>query len=158
MRNAIVGMALLLLLGANGGGCNNAVVGVQDYGGVTGRVLDATTNRPIANAIVSVGSIYTGTADSQGAFSLPRVPVGTQRVTARSPGFSTDSANIVVHSHQTAQVGYLRLVPVAMPVGQSTLPAPATPRPADATPEPSPTPTIGPALGGTAPPAATPSP
>ena len=158
MRNAIVGVALLLLLGANGGGCNNAVVGVQDYGAVTGRVLDATTNRPIANAIISVGSIYTATADTQGAFTLVRVPIGNQRVTARSPGFSTESAAIEVDKNQTTQVGYLRLVPVAMPVGQSTLPPPATPTPANVEPTPTATPTIGPALSSTPIPSATATP
>ena len=156
MRNAIVGIALLLLLGANGGGCNNGVVGVQDYGTVTGRVLDATTNRPIANALISVGSIYTATADTQGAFTLVLVPIGNQTVTARSPGFTTDSANATITKNQTTQVGYLRLVPVAMPSDQSTLPPPATPTPAG--PTPTPEPTVGPALSSTPAPSATPMP
>jgi len=159
MRNAIVGVALLLLLGANGGGCNNAVVGVQDYGTVTGRVLDSTTNRPIANAIISVGSIYTATADTQGAFTLVRIPIGNQTVTARSPGFTTDSARVEIDKNQTTQVGYLRLTPVAMPSGQSTLPPPATPTPPPSVgPAPTATPTIGPALSSTPAPGATATP
>ena len=129
MRNAILGCVLLLLLGANGGGCNNGVVGVQTYGSITGRVLDATSNRPIPNAIVSVGSLYVGTAGIDGAFVLNGVPVGNQTVTARSPGFSTASTDLEVTKGQTAQAGYLRLVPFSKPNSVLTLPPPATPTP-----------------------------
>ena len=50
MRYAVLGMLLLFALGD---GCSPPpnVVGVQDYGQVTGRVLDAMTNRPIPNAL-----------------------------------------------------------------------------------------------------------
>ena len=75
MRNLVLGLVLLLALGDS---CNNNVVGVQDYGNVTGRVLDATTNRPIANAIVSVGSLFTATADMNGAFTLQHIPIGSR--------------------------------------------------------------------------------
>ncbi|MBV8654951.1 MAG: hypothetical protein JO160_02830, partial [Candidatus Eremiobacteraeota bacterium] len=49
MRYAVLGMLLLFALGD---GCSPTpgVVGVQDYGQVTGRVLDAMTNRPIPSA------------------------------------------------------------------------------------------------------------
>jgi Carboxypeptidase regulatory-like domain len=102
---------------------------VQDYGSVTGRVLDATTNRPIANALVSVGSLFVVTADAQGAFTLPHVPVGLQNVTARMPGYTTDATSLRVRKDTTGQVGYLRLVPLSKPDAVPTLPAPATPTP-----------------------------
>lgn len=126
MRRLVLGLVLLLTLGDS---CNNGVVGNQDYGGVTCRVLDATSNRPIANAIVSVGSLFVVTADAQGAFTLPHVPVGLQVVTARMPGFTTDSAQLRVHKDVTAQAGYLRLVPVTKPDAVPTLPPPPTPTP-----------------------------
>jgi hypothetical protein len=125
MRRLVLGLVMLVALGDS---CNNAVVGVQTYGIVTGRVLDATTNRPIPNAIVSVGSLFTGTADAQGAFTLPHVPVGLQTVTARMPGYTTDSSNVRVHKDATASVGYLRLVPYTSE-GIPTLAPPATPTP-----------------------------
>lgn len=136
-RTAILGLVFLLTLGDS---CSNGVVGVQDYGSVTGRVLDATTNRPIANAIVSVGSLYTATADGQGAFTFSTIPVGVQTVTARSPGYTTDSADVEIAKNKTGSVGYLRLVPVAKPASLPTLPPPATPTPA---PEPTATPATG---------------
>jgi hypothetical protein len=126
MRNLVLGLVLVLAMGDS---CNNGVVGVQDYGSVTGRVLDATTNRPLANAIVSVGSLFVVTADALGAFTLPHVPIGLQNVTARMPGFTTDATTLRVRKDATAQAGYLRLVPLAKPDAVPTLPPPPTPTP-----------------------------
>jgi hypothetical protein len=142
MRIAVLGFVLLFALGD---GCSSGVVGVQDYGNVAGRVLDATTNKPIANALVSVGSLFTANANVQGAFNIPHIPIGNQTVTARSPGFTTDSADIEVLKNKTAQIGYLRLVPVTKPYSQPTLPPPATPTPVPSVvPTWAPTPTPGP--------------
>lgn len=126
MRRLLLGFVFLLTVADS---CNNGVVGVQDYGQVTGRVLDAMTNRPIANAIVSVGSLYTATADANGAFILPHIPIGQQTVSARMPGFGTDSAPIRVRKNETAQAGFLRLVPITKPASLPTLPPPPTPTP-----------------------------
>jgi len=126
MRKVILGLVVLLTMGDS---CNNAVVGVQDYGSVTGRVLDATTNQPIAAAIVSVGSLFVSNADGHGAFTIPHVPVGQQTVTARMPGYTTDAATVRIHKDATTQVGYLRLVPITKPAAMPTLPPPATPTP-----------------------------
>ncbi len=73
MRNAVLGMLMLFALGD---ACSppSGIVGVQDYGQITGRVLDAMTNLPIPGALVSVGSLYTAQADSKGAFTLKLVP------------------------------------------------------------------------------------
>lgn len=126
MRRLLLGVVFLLTVADS---CNNGVVGVQDFGSVTGRVLDAMTNHPIANAIVSVGSLYTATADANGAFTLPRIPIGQQTVSARMPGFSTASSPIRVRKSETAQAGFLRLVPITKPASVPTLPPPPTPTP-----------------------------
>ncbi|MEO9170989.1 MAG: carboxypeptidase-like regulatory domain-containing protein [Candidatus Baltobacteraceae bacterium] len=150
MRNLVLGLVLLLALGDS---CSNGIVGVQDYGSVTGRVLDAMTNKPVPNAIVSVGSIYTVSADAHGAFTMPRIPIGSQSVTARAPGFTTTTADVRIHKDKTATVGYLRVVPLAKPESVSTLPPPA-PEPTEtpaavatwvpASPSPSDSPTLMP--------------
>jgi len=135
MRYAVLGMLLLFALGD---GCSPPpnVVGVQDYGRVTGRVLDAMTNRPIPNALVSVGSLYTSRADVNGAFML-RTIAGDQTVTARAAGYSTATADTTINKDETVSIGYIRLVPLAVPAGQPTLAPPATPTPvASATPTP----------------------
>lgn len=126
MRKIVLGLVFLL---ATADSCGNGVVGVQDYGTVTGRVLDASTNAPIANAIVSVGSLYTGTADAGGAFSLSNIPIGQQTVTARMPGFTTVSQVVPVKKDKTTQVGYLRLVSITKAESVPTLAPPPTPTP-----------------------------
>jgi hypothetical protein len=120
----------MLILFALGDGCSPPpnVVGVQDYGRVVGRVLDAMTNRPIPNALLSVGSLYTSRADATGAFNL-RAIAGDQTVTARAPGYSTASADTTIAKDATVSIGYIRLVPLTYPAGQPTLAPPATPTP-----------------------------
>ncbi|MGH7737832.1 MAG: carboxypeptidase-like regulatory domain-containing protein [Candidatus Tyrphobacter sp.] len=149
MRALPVVLGFVLLLGADGGGCSQSphVVGVQEYGSVTGRVLDATSNLPIANAIVSVGSLFTASTDGQGAFVISRVPVGQQSVSVRAPAYTTVTTNVVVAEDEGTSVGYVRLVPIAMPAGMTTLPPPSIPSmppatapPATATPAPTQTP------------------
>jgi Carboxypeptidase regulatory-like domain len=144
MRYAVLGMLLLFALGD---GCSPPpnIVGVQDFGKVTGRVLDAMTNRPIPNALVSVGSLYTTRADVKGAFVLRSVS-GDQTVTARAAGYATASADTTINKDATVSIGYIRLVPLTGPAGQPTLAPPATPSPApaaSATPVASATPAAG---------------
>lgn len=159
MRYVVLGMIFLFALGD---GCSPTpgVVGVQDYGQVTGRVLDAMTNRPIPSALLSVGSLYTTTADPNGAFTLTKVPAGDQTVTARAPGYDYSTADTTVLKDQAVSIGYIRLVPSVRPAGQPTLPPPPTASPAptaapssatsaspaaSANPSPSPSPAASPA-------------
>lgn len=149
MRYAVLGMLLLFALGD---GCSPPpnVVGVQDFGSVTGRVLDAMTNRPISNALVSVGSLYTTRADVNGAFLL-RAVAGDQTVTARAAGYTTTTADTTIPKDSTVSIGYIRLVPITAPQGQPTLSPPGTPAPAAS-------PSASPAVSPPASPAASASP
>ena len=126
----------LLVLTAIGSSCSPPpnVVGVQSYGTIVGRVLDATTNRPIPQALVSVGSLYTVSADKEGGFVLTGVPIGNQVVQVHAPGYTFVSKKVFVLQNKTADARYLRLVPAALPAGEATLPPPGTPSPS---PEPS---------------------
>jgi hypothetical protein len=137
----VLGFVFLLSLGANGGGCSNPnAVGVQQYGTIVGRILDATNNRPVGNVLVSVGSIYTAYSDPTGAFTLSNIPIGHQQVTASAPGYERNNATAMVHQNETTSIGYLRIMPLT---GGSTAPPPATPTPTagPATPIPAETPT-----------------
>jgi|SRR5579884_1275611 len=139
----VLGFVLLLSLGANGGGCSNPnAVGVQQYGSIVGRVLDATNNRPMSGVLVSVGSLYTAYTDANGGFTLSNIPIGMQQVTASAPGYMRNSAPAHIRESQTTNVGYLRILPIT---GGPTAPPPPTPTPtaAPATPEPVLTPTPG---------------
>lgn len=143
MKFLVLGFVLLLGAAGNSGGCsgNPNYIGVQQYGAVTGRVLDATNNRPIAGALVSVGSLYTGYADQQGGFTLSTIPAGHQEVTASAPGYVRNSVPVRVLKDQTATADYVRLIPLT---GGPTIAPPATPTPS---PEPSaePSPSASPA-------------
>ncbi len=147
----------LLVLTAIGSSCSPPpnVVGVQSYGTVVGRVLDATTNRPIPQALVSVGSLYTANADKEGGFVLTGVPIGNQVVEVHAPGYTFVSKRVFVVQNKTANARYLRLVPAALPVGEATLPPPGTPSPSPA-PSASASPAASPAAALS--PSATPSP
>ncbi|MHB8178805.1 MAG: carboxypeptidase regulatory-like domain-containing protein [Vulcanimicrobiaceae bacterium] len=137
MRVGTLALLFFFVLGVNGTGCSNpSIVGVQTYGAVTGRVLDATTNQPIPNALVSVGSLFTAMADNQGAFMLAHIPTGDQEVTARAPGYVTRSVDVTIAKHQTASVNYIRLRPST---GSATVILP----PQTPSPTPSATPTAG---------------
>ncbi|MDQ6932349.1 MAG: carboxypeptidase-like regulatory domain-containing protein [Candidatus Eremiobacteraeota bacterium] len=109
-------LASVLLLGAasNGGGCGYDPnhVGIQDYGSVVGRVIDAKTQTPIGNAILSVGSTVTANTGAHGEFTLQRVPIGTQDVVATAGGYETASVKAVVVKDQTTQLDYIKLTPV----------------------------------------------
>lgn len=127
MRHAVLGMILLFALGDACSPPPN-VVGVQDFGRVAGRVLDATTNRPIPDALLSVGSLFTTRADVNGGFVL-RAVAGDQTVTARAPGYTTATADTTIPKDSTVSVGYIRLVPLTYPAGLPTLSPPSTPAP-----------------------------
>ncbi len=147
VRHAILGMLLLFALGDACSPPAN-IVGVQDFGRVTGRVLDAMTNRPIPNALLSVGSLYTTRADVNGGFTL-RAVAGDQTVTARAAGYGTTTADTTIPKDGTVSIGYVRLVPLIYPAGQPTLAPPATPAPR-ASPTPAPASSAAPSASPTA--------
>jgi len=140
----VLGFVFLLSLGANGGGCSNPnAVGVQEYGTIVGRVLDATNNQPVGSVLISVGSLYTAYTDPSGAFTVSNIPIGHQTVTASKAGYERNAAEATVHQDKTTSVGYLRIMPLT---GGPTAPPPATPSPTPgpATPIPAETPTPSP--------------
>ena len=143
MKLIFVGLVMLLGAASNGGGCSNPnAIGVQDYGTVVGRVLDATDNRPVAGALVSIGSVYTGTSDPRGGFVLSTIPIGEQEITASAPGYQRASITVTVHKDRTSDAGYLRILPLS---GGPTAPPP--PVPSSAAPIPTPVPALTPAPG-----------
>jgi hypothetical protein len=167
--------ALLLLSTFALAGCPDSnFIGVQDFGTVNGRVVDARSNQPVNGAVVSVGSLEVVRVGNDGIFSLPHVPVGTQTVTVRAVGYATVTANVIVLKGQTADAGLVSLptvgnaggaLPSGGPAGVGPTASPA-PSPSGA-PSGSPAPAASPPLASPAPsaslqagpsPAASPSP
>lgn len=109
-------LASVLLLGAagNSGGCQPDPnhIGVQDFGSIVGRVIDAKTNQPVNTALVAVGTTVTATTDTQGAFTLTNVPAGTQTITVSAGGYNTASVEAKVKKDTTTQLDYIKLTPI----------------------------------------------
>jgi len=94
-RRALAQLVLVAGLVTLAGCANPNAIGVQDTGTVSGTVLDAKSQQPIGNAIVSVGDIASKT-NASGAYSF-LVPTGTQTVTAAAPGYQTLSSGVTVN-------------------------------------------------------------
>lgn len=58
-------------------GCDNSALPPGGtYQSMSGIVVDAATNAPIAGATVTVDTVLSATTDSKGAFHFDRIPVG----------------------------------------------------------------------------------
>ncbi len=111
----------MLLLFALGDGCSPPpnVVGVQDFGQVAGRVLDAMTNRPIPNALLSVGSLYTD-ARRRNAARFVYAPCRRSNGYCPRPGLHDRRPPTRRSSKiERVSIGYIRLVPLTYPAGQA---------------------------------------
>jgi len=86
--------AVTLIGPATGGGGGG---GGDDFGTITGTVVDAQTNAALANVAVSVtGTGLSTTTDASGAFTIADVPAGGQSVVARLDGYVETSQGIIV--------------------------------------------------------------
>lgn len=62
---------------------------VQQQGSISGRVMDATTQQPLAGAAVAVmGTRFGATTDEAGRYTITGVPNGGQRVQASRVGYA----------------------------------------------------------------------
>jgi len=67
-------------------GCGLAPVAPsQNYATVTGRVLDAATNNPVAGAIITVSTVLTATSATDGSYRIGNVPIGQNEVQVQPP-------------------------------------------------------------------------
>jgi TonB-dependent starch-binding outer membrane protein SusC len=79
----------------------------QETGTITGRVIDATTQRPLGGVNVTVEGTQRGVVSrADGAFSLTGVPVGTYRVRAHLIGHGAQIQEATVAAGATATVQF----------------------------------------------------
>ena len=118
-----------LALAALAGCVNPNAIGVQDFGYIQGRVLNARTNQPITGTPGSLPLVsatgYAANVDASGAFVL-RVPIGPQTFYVSAPGFTAAGSPCANQYCQTVSVlkdqyttnigqngdGYVYLTPV----------------------------------------------
>ena len=85
-------------------------MGADDFGTVTGRVVDTDSMQPISGATISIGNIVSITAViDQGGFVLRNVPVGTGTITISATGWQTYRAPIKVLKNQSTDTGVIGL-------------------------------------------------
>ncbi len=85
----------LLLLGTQG--CNtDALPPASGFSSVTGVIVDAATNAPIAGAVVTIDTVLTATSDAAGRFSIEKVPSGIADYSVQAKGYQplASTANV----------------------------------------------------------------
>src|ERR1043165_4605840 len=96
-------MAALLVGAALGGGD----LGAQGTGSVSGRVIDSTTQQPVANATVNIVGTQIGALTRvDGRYFLQAVPVGAQRVRVTRIGFAAQEKPMTINAGATAEVDF----------------------------------------------------
>jgi hypothetical protein len=111
IRTLLCTLAVVTLLGA-GCGENPNGQGLQEFGTISGRLVDDRTGNPIGVSpiYISVGSTVVSQVDNQGGFVIPHVPVGKQTVNVNAIGYAPTSFDVVVVKDQTSDAGYVKLV------------------------------------------------
>jgi hypothetical protein len=79
-------LAFTLLLGAQG--CNSdQLPPAAGFATVTGVIVDATTNAPIAGAVITMDTVLTATTDASGKFTIEKVPSGIADYAVQAKGY-----------------------------------------------------------------------
>ncbi len=109
--------AVLSLLGAELGGGPLIMVGGASTpattGSVSGVVLSAADNSPIAGATVSADTGQSALTDTNGAYTLGGVPTGTRAITASAVGYLSGSQSVSVSQNATTAADFSLSVAVA---------------------------------------------
>lgn len=104
-RSKLIKFILFAIIVIGIGACEKDKIEVQEYGSVTGVVLDATTNLPISAANITTNpassSILT---DEEGKFTLDQVPIGSVVITAQKDQYATGTSKVSVLANQTTDV------------------------------------------------------
>src|SRR5437868_6050211 len=84
-----------------------ALPAIAQTGTIVGRVVDARTNAPLAQASVRVdGTRFGASAGSDGAFRITAVPAGTHTVIAQRIGSASQRRTITVTSGSETTVNF----------------------------------------------------
>jgi hypothetical protein len=108
-RTLLCVLTACILMGA---GCQNPNGGgLQEFGTITGRLLDDRTGTAVAVSpiYISVGANVVSQVDNDGGFTIPHVPIGKQTVNVNAIGYAAYSFEVNVVKDQTSDAGYIRL-------------------------------------------------
>ena len=108
-RSLICALAFVTLVGS---GCQNPNgQGLQQFGSITGRLIDDQTGEPltVSKVYISVGSTVVSSVDAKGGFVIPKVPIGKQTVNVNALTYQPLSFDVNVVKDQTSDAGYIRM-------------------------------------------------
>jgi hypothetical protein len=101
IRAALAAALLALPLSA----CNNGdLPPAGQYSTLQGKVVDASTNQPIADAVVTVDTVLTTTTDANGAFTIAQVPSGIVDYVVKAKGYRDIAASANTAPGKTFQL------------------------------------------------------
>lgn len=102
VRTALGAAAAVVMLGAA-----TLPLAAQANGTIRGRVTDATTQRPLSGAQVSItGVSRSAVTDAQGNYQLNAVPAGSHSVRAATLGYAASTRTVEVAASQTATANF----------------------------------------------------
>jgi hypothetical protein len=78
----LFGVALLVVLFA---ACDYKTPPAQNYATVVGRVYDATTNAPVAGAVITISTVLTAVTGPDGVYRVNDVPIGQNEIQIQAP-------------------------------------------------------------------------
>ncbi len=90
LRFALIALPVALLVACGG----PQVPPAANYGSISGRVYDSTTNQPISGVLVSVDTILTATTASDGTYRIGTIPSGQYTMSVQAPsGYAQPNLN-----------------------------------------------------------------
>ena len=79
----------------------------QSTGTIVGRVIERTTNRPLAGVQIRVvGTTRGATTNDSGAYRIPGVPAGTVQLAVQRIGYGVASRSVVVSGENTTTADF----------------------------------------------------
>ncbi|TGE28068.1 carboxypeptidase regulatory-like domain-containing protein [Hymenobacter metallicola] len=126
---ALSRLLLMLVIGQTLLACEDDTVEPVQYGSIEGVVLDASTNTPLANAVVTTNPATSSfTTDTEGKFYLPNILIGKYAISVRKTDFKTENVNVQVDEGNLTQVR----IPLEKATGSNRRPnTPSSPTPTD---------------------------
>ena len=89
MKTLVAAVAAAVVLAA----CNtDSLPPAAGFTTVSGTVVDAANNTPVAGAVVTIDTVLTATTDASGKFSIDKVPSGIVDYTVQAKGYKVVSS------------------------------------------------------------------
>jgi TonB-dependent starch-binding outer membrane protein SusC len=97
---AIIAVAAMIGLAAD-------AVEAQTTGTIRGQVIEGATQRPLAGVVITIaGTNHGALTNTNGAYLLTNIPVGSHRLVAQMIGYGLADATVTVRAGETAELNF----------------------------------------------------